>query len=462
MTPLLRCLLVATGYAAAGELARRRPSRSLVAWNESFWIGAALFTAALVLGSSTKLPVLGVLFPILPAAIVAVVLRRAAGFSRRSGDRPLRSPGRGARLPLALAFLSASVFVALDMRTGFVTDGFGIWASKARVLAVEGRLDPADAMPQRLGRVVNYPPLVPLTEALIGRQGRELDFPAAKLAFPAFFLSLLVGTWGLARRALGSDEAAGWTVAIVALLPAVSTDWNAGGFADLPMAAAVAAMAGAWLHAREIRGEGAVPAWVAGAVILVKPEGIVLAASAVLAASLAGRAVPRRLRPAPWWVLAGFALVALYWRKRYGMEDGQYGPLDAAHWSVAAQRVGLVAGKAAVEMASGKNWGLFWLVALPSAVLGSFAAREPVRSLARFVLVSASALTAIFLFSNWGFPGSGAYGAQSLSFHIAVALPRLLEQIAAPAALLVVASYRAMGARGSPGAAENGAGSLAL
>jgi hypothetical protein len=69
-----------------------------------------------------------------------------------------------------------------------------------------------------------------------------------------------------------------------------------------------------------------------------------------------------------------------------------------------------------------------------------------VRALSGFVALSSLAFCSIFLFSNWGFPGSAAYGHRSLDFEIEGGFPRILEQIAAPAAVIVVAGWNAISA----------------
>jgi hypothetical protein len=393
-----------------------------------------------VIGSPFVGPLVGILFAILPVAVVGALafrLRRAAG------DRPerIRFPDRRAAVPLLLAAIVAIAFTAMNARAGFVTDGFNIWAAKAKVLAIEGHLDPRDGEPQRLGRVADYPPVVPLTEALVAERRDRFDFGAAKLVFPVFFVSLLAGTWALARRL--PPASAAWAVAIVALLPAVSTDWNVGGFADLPLAAAVATGAGAWMRRSDDRSTSpAAGGCVAGILPLIKPEGFILLACGALACALSGRSRGKGAKSAALLPLAAFLAVAGLFRFRYGVPEGQYGPLDAAHWAMAVRRILPVAGLCLQQAASLRLWGPFWFVAGPAAAITALRGRGSERALASFVAFAGLAFASIFLFSNWGFPGSPAYGGRSLAFEIAGGFPRILEQIAAPAAVVAVGGWK--------------------
>jgi len=449
---LARLILVVAGFAATGELVLRRPSRSIAALNEAFWVGAGCFTALLVAGSAAASNVLSILFGALPLAVLAALWRRRT----RANPAPHELSARSSRslagsAAFGIAAIATVVFAALNARTGYVTDGFDIWASKARVLSVEGRLERSDREPERLGRVASYPPLVPLVEAFTARRAGGFDFRAAKLAFPVFFVSLLAGTWGIARRFLGRGPA-GAAVAVVAFLPAVSADWNAGGFADLALAAAAAAAAAAWLG-RFTDSPAAAPAdgWLAGAVLLSKPEGAVLVACGALVAAMPRRAARpagsrRALLP-----LAGFAGITVFWRMRFGAPEGVYGPFDAAHLSVAAHRLGPVVRACIAQALSLRSWGLLWAAAAPAVAILAIRGRGAARRLAQATGLAASAYGAIFLFSNWGFPGPPRYGSEPLETHIALAFPRLLEQIAAPAAVVLLAAYDSLGRRAPAG-----------
>lgn len=150
--------------------------------------------------------------------------------------------------------------------------------------------------------------------------------------------------------------------------------------------------------------------------------------------------------PATVLPLAGFLAVSLLFRHRFGVAEGQYGPLDAAHWSMAARRLVPVAARCLAQAFSVRLWGPFWIVAGPAVAVGMFRREGSVRALSGFVALSSLAFCSIFLFSNWGFPGSAAYGHRSLDFEIEGGFPRILEQIAAPAAVIVVAGWNAISA----------------
>ena len=411
-------------------------SRSLVSWNESFWAGAGIFAAVLIVLSrlsSSAVTILGAALPVL--MIVAIVLRWTRGTARPVKPSEDFRHFPQAAIPLGMATCVVLVFAALNARTGFVTDGFSIWLSKARVLSLDGHLDQSFRQPELLGRVAAYPPLVSLSEALLGRGAGEFDYPAAKTVFPVFMMSLLVGTYGAARRLLPRSLSI-WAPAIVGLLPWVSTDWNAGGFADLPMAAAVATMVGAWLG--RVTGSDLHPsdAWIAGSALMIKPEG------AVIVCCLAFVTLAffyRRGRPVAAGVLAilplaGFAsLVILYWRW-FGVTQGQYGPIDAAHVAVAVRRIPEVIAGCAEMAFSWQGWGIFWIVGVGGAAIALARGSRATRALSTFVVMTSVIFAAIFLFTNWEFPGLTRFGTKTVAFHMRLAFPRLLEQISGPAA----------------------------
>src|SRR5262249_52543874 len=99
------------------------------------------------------------------------------------------------RLILAGVGLVAVGFAALNFRYALHWDGFQIWASKAQLLFHSGGLTrewyPSDIYDRR---VLSYPPLLPLFEALLSVLRGGFDFDRLKPVFLLFYLSLLVGT----------------------------------------------------------------------------------------------------------------------------------------------------------------------------------------------------------------------------------------------------------------------------
>ncbi len=439
-----RLVLVVAGYVACGELVLRRRSRSIFDANEALWAGAGAFAAAFVLFSMMGRPIMTGVWVVIGAAILAATLGRIRGRLAGSGDPdPAGTASRRgpAILAAALCALAAAGFVWLNGHFGYVTDGFTIYVSRALSIHFDGRLLPMTESPAFFSRFGNYPPLVSLTEALVAGPGNPFAFAAAKLIFPVFFGSLLVGTYGLARRVIDSGRAV-WAPAIVALMPAVSTDWNVGGFADLPMAAAVVATVSAW-SAGEGRARGVSPrvAWLAGAILMIKPEGAVMVAIMTLAALLSGALrAPRRTVLAAS-ILSGELLVRALLRRRFGFSQGQYGPIDPRHLAIAAHRVMDVVGGCAAEAFSLRHWGILWWVVAASCAVFAARREDPAAPLALLVALSGATFASVFFFSNWGVPGAGVYAEQSLGTHIALAYSRLLEHIVGPAAVVVVAAY---------------------
>ncbi len=152
-------------------------------------------------------------------------------------------------------------------------------ASKAHRLFVEGRLGPAwyagDAYDRRL---LTYPALVPLAEALLSLLRGGFDFDRLKPVFLLFHASLLFSTCAAARSRL-SRPAALLATLLVALVPALSDRSAAGGYADMPQAAFVAATVAAAFRGEDAR---ALP-WMIGGLTVVKNEGLVLASIASFA-----------------------------------------------------------------------------------------------------------------------------------------------------------------------------------
>ncbi|MHB8800831.1 MAG: hypothetical protein ACYDBY_20510, partial [Thermoanaerobaculia bacterium] len=259
MTPatVLAALCVGAALAGTGALLLGRRPRSHGEWNEAFLAGGGA-AAVLLFPLSIASPHAALwilLFGILAAAAGATLLPRAAAAARRSDD------GRGwgdirrlkpvdALLLLGIA-LSVAAFLAANGRYHLLWDGLYIWSTKAMLLLDGGGLTPelwyGSGVEGRVGRVVAYPPLVPLLEALVGGLRGGFDFDDAKPVFALFFLSLLSGTWSAARAIL-PPRGALLATALVVALPGLSTYWAAGGYADMPQAAVLVTLVAALLR----------------------------------------------------------------------------------------------------------------------------------------------------------------------------------------------------------------------
>ena len=430
--------ILTLGFSCAGEVVLRRRSRSLGAWTQSFLVGlgvsaAALFPLSLVLPH-------GALQATAAALAVCTVLR----FARR-GVPDGRSPSLGTRWDAGSAALLAAIsaaalaFIALDFRHRYVWDGFQIWASKAHVLYVEGGLGQAwfagDTHDRRL---VLYPCLLPLSEALLSLLRGGFSYDALKPVFVPFYLALLSSVYAAARTIV-SRRAALLATLVVALLPRLATWSAAGGYADMPLAAYVAGMVAAGLDRSDRR---ALP-WLIGSLAFVKSEGLILTVLAGIAAVLAGdsegtgRSAGRlgRLVPAVL-VVAGMILIRVAYIRLVRVEDPTYARTDLFHALADTDRVRLVARLCLESMLRFRLWGLLWPVfALACVLLFRWGTRLE-RCFAAAVAVAVLAYSAIFLQTIW-----------PLEVQIVQAYPRLLAQLA-PAAVvtIVLAAARVDGA----------------
>ncbi len=433
-------LLIAAGFAAVGETVLRRRSRDPWGWNESFLVGlgvcaALLFPFSLVWPRQASNGIL--------ILLALCVIHRFAGRKRREGTGAIPNP-RAPLQPAEIALLAAvglvaAAFAALNFRYSYLWDGFQIWASKAQLLYHHGGLTrqwfPGDGYDARL---LAYPPLVPLYEALVARIGLRFDFDAFKPVFLVFYASLLLSTYAAGRAALPRRLALS-AVLLVTLLPAISTHTSAGGYADMPFGAFVAGAVAAALRRtpEDSTARSAFP-WLVGSLSTVKPEGSVLALLATAGAVLfllPGRRDPARIVRAfsrGFVVLAGFATVRLGYLAWLGIAETTYGPIDRAHLKRALILLGPVARLTGEVLANSSEWGLFWPAFLAAAgvlVLWSPDRRETWLAISTSAAIAAYA--AIFLFTNW-----------DVTLHVRQAYPRLLAQISPAAAVVLLLAYR--------------------
>ena len=425
-------VLLAFGFACVGEVALgRRTGRDVCGWNESFLVGigacaAALFPLSLLWPSGAlRLTLLGM--------AGAVILR----LTRRPPRAPLQA-GRttGPRDPLVLAgvvliALAAASFLALNFRYNYLWDGFQVWGARASILFHEGGMTrwwfPEDAYDQRL---LTYPQLVPMFEALVGVLRGGFEFDVLKPVFPWFFVSLLLSTYSAARSATGARGAVAATL-LVAFLPPLSTSYAAGAYADMPQAALVAGAVAATL-----RRSRAAP-WLIGAVTTVKSEGTILASVGVAAVLFGwllsdGRRFGSRLaahaRDAA--IVAAFFAIRIGYLRWLGVRDVAYVPFDSAHIAEAVHRIRVVGWFCARALLRPSDWGLFWPAFFVAAAVVLVRGDSRERSLALFTAAAVAAAAIPFLFTTW-----------DITLHIAQAYFRLLAQIAPAAAVVIVLGY---------------------
>lgn len=440
-------LLLTFALAAAGAAVLRRRPRALIDWSDGFLVGGAAASGALV--------VLSMLVPTRALAATAVLLALAAatqtvawllgarraqagtdGAASDTSSRPApsRPPLRPAELGLTLAILAvAAAWAILDLTRLYHWDGFQIWASKAQRLYFEGGLDRRWYAGETYDlRLLAYPPMVPAAEALLALLSGRFAFETLKPVFLPFYAAMLVSVYAAARTRLARVYSLSATL-LVALLPGLSTVYAAGGYADMPQAAVVAAVAAA-----AFRGAPSLP-WLIGALTLVKSEGTMLAAvaaAAVLAAPVAGplasesrsglaRFVRRHARGAA--IVGAFLALRVAYVRWLGVDDLSFRHLLApGSLAESLRRLPHVARLEAESMLDPLAWGLLWPAFAIAALLLARRGDPRERLLAVAVCAAVAAYAVPFLETNW-----------EVHLHVAQALPRLLSQVA-PAAMLTV------------------------
>lgn len=471
-------LAVACGFASLAELCLRRRSRDLLDWNESFLIGAGL-AAAVLFPLSLLLPAraLETVLVVLAVSAAAVALRTLFLARRAAPEGPQTGSERPDTSPTAvLLFLvigaAATAFWALDLRAAFAWDGFQIWATKAFLLfqrhALTPEMWPGSVNEARSGRTVTYPNMLPLYEALVASLRGRFDFLGVKPIFLGFYLSMLVSTYrgAAARHHPPSPSPRGEgqagrpgkrllarglplaTVALLALLPTFTSRQSTGGNADLPQAAAVAALGAAWLaeDPRAGRWNSPVP-WLLGALLMVKSEGIILFAVACLAAMLLaiGRGFLSKLHANAGSLAVGSILLAgrILYLRWTTVPDLLCGPIDTAHLAQAWERVGLVTRLSFRELADFRQWGFFWPAFFVSSLVAVRWGGARAKVLALATALAVAAYTGIFLFTNL-----------PVQLHVEQAYRRLLTQIAPAAVATLAAAFTVLT---SPAAGQSAA-----
>ena len=446
---LLAGLLV-LGFAMVGEALLGRASRDPNGWNESFLIGlgtcaAVLFPLSLLVPHGALLAELGLM--ILAAVVVGArrLLRAAGGPSRRAPSE-LRAIGEDAVAVVLLGSVVAVVlfFGALNLWRGYGWDSIQVYTTRADMLFVQGGLsrywfpeDPYDS------RLLTYPPLIPFFEAVVSRVRGSFDYDALKPIFFPFYVSMLLSTYAAART-LCSRRWALATILLLALLPELTTSGAPAGYADMPLAAFVAAVVAAGL-----RTDGAASGWrsplpwLIGSMTTVKQEGTVLAMTAGLGIFLwwmweRPRRLSARLR-SEWAgvvVVLGFVAARISYVRWLGIHDTTFGPLDAEHRARALKSVGLVASLCLRFLLDPKTWGLFWPAFFLAGLLIAAARLKRPACLAAATTVTMVIYATIFLITNW-----------EIQVHIEGAYTRLLAQLAPAAAVVIGAAGSRIWAR---------------
>lgn len=450
---ILITVFLAWCFVCLGDILIQRRSADLLQWNQSFLVGLSL--------AATLLFPLSLLFRGSALLLVALCLILAGA------ARLLRQPSRPGKLPhevraprqlrsepasvtlLLLIVALAVQFNVQNLRLSYFWDGYQVWATRALMLYDNGALSKVWLSPGYDQRLLAYPPMVPLYEALVSRLRGGFEWNALKPLFGLFYISMLMSTFQAARSFVSRPIALG-VVALLACIPAVSTRLSVGGYADIPQAALAAGVVAALfkLRADSSIGWRSPAPWLVGGLIAVKSEGTILAlivcASLVCYRIRSRRdgflAVSRRDSQAIAVVFACLVLRWLYvaWLQ---FQDTTYGPLDRAHFLRAWQNLPLIATNCLHRMVDVAEWGAFWPAFLASALIVAMIGARRERFLAAGTLAAVVAYTMPFCFTNW-----------DISLQINDAYNRLLAQLAPAAAISIGAAY----ARLSGGPPERG------
>lgn len=437
----LSALLLAYCFSATGDLLLNRRSVNWLAWNQSFLAGLSL-TATLFFPVSLLLRRHALLFSLIALlAMGAFQMRGLIGALRqRSGREGSSAPPLEWQDWIWLSILAWCflLFTVQNFRMSYAWDGYQIWATKALVIFQEGALGSKWIGPGEHARLLEYPAIVPLYEALVVKLLGRFEWNLLKPVFPFFYLSMLTSTYQAATGLMPRRVALG-AVALLASLPAVSTRFNVGGYADMPQAALVAGLAAALLSGGTATAGGArspIP-WLIGGVILVKNEGLILSAVVcatilaywVLAPGQGLVAELRRHRQALLVVLVCF-LLRLALLRWLNYHDQTYGPLDAPHLLLAYQNLLTVPKLCLQQALQVVEWGVFWVAFLASALLLALTGRATERALVAAASTAILLYVSIFYFTNW-----------ELALHIEQAFNRLMVQVAPLAAVAIGAAY---------------------
>jgi hypothetical protein len=419
---------LAAGFAAVGEAVLGRVSRTLAAANESMLVGMGLCATALF--PLTLLRPHGALMAVavlMAAAVVWAVGRRLRS-PRRNADTPRSFPDPISVGILVAVGVVALAFATLNFQYQYLWDGFLIWATKAQMLSHTGGLTREWFLNDYYDlRHLVYPSLVSLYEALLSLLRGGFDFDKLKPVFLVFYGSLLVGTFSAARAVLSARLAAVATL-LVCLVPALSTQFAAGAYADMPQAALVAGVVAAGMA-----GEKKSFPWLIGALTTVKSEGTllgILACVGVLVFWLLES--PRRiLRRAlderrGIGIVAAFLVLRVAYVRWVGAPEFVYsGALGAA-----AARLPRAARLCLLQLLDPRQWGLFWPAFLAAALIIVARGRNRDKALAVSTAGGLAVAVVPFLFTTW-----------PMDLQIEQAYFRLAAQLAPAAAVVLVLGY---------------------
>ncbi len=423
--------LVALGYGLTSLLAGAMPLYR----TERFGIAYVLGTGA----ASISWVLLTPLYSVIPAAVAvsAVAWAVAAAALVRKTKSPQLPRNRSRQwwvIPVAAVVLlqvGALAYAAMHSDLGF--DAVFNFELKARVAfenATRGEIPLAFFSDEsRVWSHPRYPLLVPFAEFWIYAWLGRVDQHLVKVVFPLFYVALVCVVGGAVRRLADTGTALLAVAALGTLPPLTVIPGAISGYAEVPLASAIAAATACALAAvRDRRDPGF---WLAGALAAVaawtKVEGAILALclGAVVMMVAGRRAAPLVLLPlaviVPWTIF----------QQLWGLPEKDFPSLSPLVALANLDRVPVIARVTARELITPGHWGLLWPSFVVMAVIGLVQRRfRDVHVVMAFVvMVPLCIYAASYLLSSW----------TDVEGHIRTSFVRLLVPLA-PVAIMFAAA----------------------
>jgi hypothetical protein len=443
----IACFL-ATGHLLLGWIVRRTQLFWFERWGAAYLVGMAALSG-LWFGLAPFYRFIHPLWALTLCSAAALLLclrqkKGSSGVSAGCGRKPIPTPCDIALSALVTIECVALFGAALWTPLGF--DGVFNFEMKASLMFFE----PSHSIP--LGYIGDssrnwshpqYPLMVPFGELWIYSWLGRIDHAAAKLLFPLFYVSLIALVCGAVRRVAGLRPSLA-TGAMLGLMPPLTLiPGAASGYADVPLAAAMAgAVSFTWLALRTGAADAALLAGVMSAIAAwTKTEGFVLAATIGLL-GLVFRYAPVHRTSGSLSVAASSALILVPvaalapWvtlQHRYGIPAADFLPVTIANAVDNLHRVPIILELVVRELLRPGHWGLLW-PAWVIAVLLVMTNRDRIAS--DLFLITAVAIPLVlyavpFIFSSWA----------DVDQHVRSALPRLLVPLAPIALWLTAATF---------------------
>jgi hypothetical protein len=452
-------LLLACGRAVVALLLRETWLHWHERWAAAWLIGCGVGAFAWF----TLMPLYAWVSPIwLLTSVMAAISAIGGWWSIGNGPRPMvrvrpatidyRPSTIDALLAVVLTIQIVVLFV-VALHTPLGWDGLFNFEMKARLafehtpagqLPLEYFSDPSQSRSHP-----HYPLLVPFTEFWLYTWLGRVDQSAVKVLFPIFYLSLTGFVAGAVRRVAGHRSGMLAAIALGLLPPLTLIPGAASGYADVPLAAAVAGAISFALVGISAEKKDAV---VLGGVLLAvavwtKSEGLIFA----IAIGFSTLAVRRgdgnlfrkdRTKKVPvtfslavlWWVPVVAALPWIVFQQMYGQSSGDFHPVRPGLFVENLERLPTIALLFGRELFRPGHWALlfpvfFYLLAVMVRrhrnVADDF--------LAAIVVGPLTAYALMYVFSAW----------PDMREHIGTSLSRVLVPLAPLALIFIVRQLQA-------------------